>query len=256
MSAEIFNEVSAYYDLLYRDKPYEQEVRFLHQLIARYAPDAQTLVDIGCGTGRHDWLLAEQGYDVIGIDQSESMLQIARRGRGSVAAISPRFQRGLLSDFAVQFKADIVLSLFDVMSYLTSYTDFKAALERVRLSLKPGGIFIFDCWHAPAVHRHPPAPKVRRLENDAVSLVRVTSPEFDARNNVVRILYDIFVTLRVSNAIKHFQEVHEVRCFFEEELRELLSGFGFRPIFSTKWFSDEPPTADTWSVLYGFEYST
>lgn len=255
MSAEIFDEVSAYYDLLYQDKPYEHETRFLRELIDRYAPDTRTVVDLGCGTGKHDWLLAELGYDVVGIDQSATMLEIARRGDGAAAANSPTFRRGRLTDFSVDAKADVVLSLFDVMSYLTNYADFKATLKRVQLSLKPGGLFIFDCWYAPAVHLHRPSPRVRRLENEVVSLTRVTSPTFEARRNVVSILYDVFVTPRGSVTTKHFQERHVIRCFFEDELVELLSGFGFRPLFATKWFSEDAPTTDTWSALYGFEYT-
>ncbi|MCZ4346751.1 class I SAM-dependent methyltransferase [Devosia neptuniae] len=253
MSAEIFDEVSVYYDLLYRDKPYKREAQYLNELIARYAPNAKTIVDLGCGTGRHDWLLAEFDYNIVGIDQSETMLEIARRGNGLDPAYPPTFRKGNLTDFSVDSKVDVVLSLFDVMSYLTSYSEFKAALGRVRAGLKLGGIFIFDCWYAPAVHNHRPAPKVRRLESDTVSLVRVTSPEFDAAKNVVRILYDVFVTPQDSQSTRHFQEHHEVRCFFEEELVELLAGFGFRPLFQSKWFSDEAPNLDTWSALYGFE---
>ena len=255
MSATIFDEVSAYYDLLYRDKPYEREASYLHELLAKHAPHAKRLVDLGCGTGRHDWLLAGMGYEIVGIDQSDTMLDVARAGSGANVAVPPEFRRGTLTDFSVDAKVDAVLSLFDVMSYLTNYADFKAALARIGASLQPGGIFIFDCWYAPAVHTHRPGPKVRRLENDAVSLVRVTSPEFDARRNVVRILYDVFVTPKGSATAKHFQEHHAVRCFFEEELIELLSGAGFQPLFVSKWFSDDAPTTDTWSALYGFKYA-
>ena len=69
---------SRYYNLLYKDKDYRGEAGFIHKLIQKYSPDAQNILDLGCGTGRHDLLLAEKGYAITGVDMSEEMLLIAR----------------------------------------------------------------------------------------------------------------------------------------------------------------------------------
>ena len=72
-----FGNYSRYYNLLYKDKDYNGEVGFIHKLIQKYSPDAQNILDLGCGTGRHDALLAEKGYAMTGVDMSEEMLLIA-----------------------------------------------------------------------------------------------------------------------------------------------------------------------------------
>ncbi len=72
-----FGNYSRYYNLLYKDKDYIGEVDFIHDLIQKYSPDAQNILDLGCGTGRHDALLAEKGYAITGVDMSEEMLLIA-----------------------------------------------------------------------------------------------------------------------------------------------------------------------------------
>ncbi len=72
-----FGNYSRYYNLLYKDKDYKGEAGFIHDLIQKYLPDAQNILDLGCGTGRHDALLAKKGYAITGVDMSEEMLLIA-----------------------------------------------------------------------------------------------------------------------------------------------------------------------------------
>ncbi len=64
---KVFENYSQYYDLLYQDKDYIAESEFIHSLIQKFANNAKTVLDLGCGTGRHDILLSQQGYDVTGV---------------------------------------------------------------------------------------------------------------------------------------------------------------------------------------------
>ena len=75
---KVFGNYSRYYNLLYKDKDYKGEAGFIHDLIQKYSPGAKSILDLGCGTGRHDVLLAEKGYVMTGVDMSEEMLLIAR----------------------------------------------------------------------------------------------------------------------------------------------------------------------------------
>ena len=47
----VFNEYARYYDLLYRDKDYVGEVEYVHRLLQAHAPGAQSLLNLGCGSG-------------------------------------------------------------------------------------------------------------------------------------------------------------------------------------------------------------
>src|SRR5215216_5892037 len=66
------------YDLLYHDKDYSAECDFIENIFHRYGdrPIARVL-DLGCGTGNHAFPLASRGYEVVGIERSESMLALA-----------------------------------------------------------------------------------------------------------------------------------------------------------------------------------
>ena len=114
----VFGKYSSYYDLLYRDKDYEKEVEYVHRLIQKFSPGAKSILNLGCGTGQHDILLAEKGYSVTGVDLSEEMLCAAKakildnKANGLDVTFCQRDVRNLVLDQ----KFDAVVSLFHVMS--------------------------------------------------------------------------------------------------------------------------------------------
>ena len=73
----VFGSYSHYYNLLYKDKDYVGETEYIHNLILKHKRGAASILNLGCGTGRHDLLLAQMGYEVTGVDQSEEMLAVA-----------------------------------------------------------------------------------------------------------------------------------------------------------------------------------
>lgn len=68
---------SKYYDLLYSDKDYTKEVEYIDSLIKGQNSKTKTLLDMGCGTGKHAELFCDKGYTVSQVDLSEDMLKIA-----------------------------------------------------------------------------------------------------------------------------------------------------------------------------------
>ncbi len=63
--------------------PYEEWSRYLISLLKEYGVSDGIVLDLGCGTGKMTRLLSRAGYDMIGIDNSEEMLQIAREASDS-----------------------------------------------------------------------------------------------------------------------------------------------------------------------------
>jgi ubiquinone/menaquinone biosynthesis C-methylase UbiE len=74
----VFNLYAAYYDLLYPDKDYSAETEYVADLITEAAP-AQTVLDLGCGTGAHAFHFARRGFTVHGVDLSAEMIERAQR---------------------------------------------------------------------------------------------------------------------------------------------------------------------------------
>ena len=136
-----FKEYSQYYDLLYRNKEYVEEVDYVVRVLQGLRKSECSLLDMGCGTGKHAALLQERGFAVTGVDISDTMLEQARRNFGEMADFIKSDIRGLNLDRTF----DVIISLFHVISYQVSDEDLDATFNSVFRHLNPGGYFIFDC---------------------------------------------------------------------------------------------------------------
>lgn len=244
----VFGNYSRYYDLLYRDKDYRGEADYVHSLIAQHRPGARTLLDLGCGTGRHAALLAERGYDVVGVDRSPAMLAEARARKGTGGRME--FVEGDVRSVRLGREFDVVVSLFHVMSYQTTNDDLLAALSTLRAHLAPGGLFIFDCWYGPAVLNLRPAVRVLRLEDDAIAVTRLAEPVLHPNDNVVDVNYHVFVKDKQTNEVAELEEKHAMRYLFAPEVAHFLASAGLVGHKLVAFMSDAAPGLDTWTGVF------
>jgi SAM-dependent methyltransferase len=247
----VFGNYSRYYNLLYQDKDYQGEAGFVHDLIQRHAPGAQIILDLGCGTGRHDKLLAEKGYAMTGLDMSAEMIAVARQSGGQSSPgndASPVFHQGDIRSFRLHEKFDVVISLFHVMSYQTTNDDFVLALQTAREHLKPGGIFIFDFWYGPAVLTDRPAVRVKNLEDDKIKVIRTAEPVMHANKNMVDVNYTVWIKDKKSSQTEEIRESHSMRYWFMPEIAYMLNHAGFEILDKGEWMARKAPGFGTWSV--------
>lgn len=239
----VFDAYARYYDLVNREKDYPAEARYVASLIRQHSPGAATLLDIGCGTGRHAELLVDNGFEVAGLDRSESMIEQARSRRSDID-----YHLGDACDFDLSKEFDVVSALFHVVSYLTEDTQLQTAFSNIRSHLKPGGLFVFDCWHGPTVLHQRPEVRVRRLASDNTRVVRIAEPEMLPEKNRVNVNFEIFV--EEDGAWSQFTEEHPMRYLFQPEFEKLLSDTGMEIVQAEEWLSGNEPGEDTWSVVY------
>jgi len=248
----MFGDYSAYYDLLYRDKDHDGEVSYIDSLIRKYGCGARTILDLGCGSGKHALLLAEKGYEITGVDRSDGMLSVARLrlAEGKPEATSPRFLQGDIRTVRLGNAYDVVISLFHVFSYQAGNEDLRAALATVRTHLNPGGIFIFDCWYGPAVLSERPAVRIKRLEDEAVELTRIAEPVMHPNENLVAVNYQLYVRDKANNAVDVVRETHLMRYLFKPELELLTAEAGLALLDASEWLSGNPLGAGTWNACF------
>lgn len=244
----VFGSYSYYYNLFYRDKDYIGEADYVDGLVRRFIPSAVTMLNLGCGTGNHDFELARKGYRITGIDLSAEMLAVAQQ-RTTETGSDICFRQGDVRSVRLDRTFDVAVSLFHVMSYQTGNEDLVSALATVRAHLKPGGIFIFDFWHGPGVLTDPPVVRVRRLKEGTAEIVRMVEPELLVNENVVAVNYNIIVYDSCDGSFKDFREQHRMRYFFIPELDYLLRKQGFEVESVCRWLSDEPLDKSTWYGL-------
>lgn len=250
----VFNDYSSYYDLLYRDKDYAGEVDFLARTIRAHHPSAASVLELGCGTGRHAELLVLQGFKVQGVDRSKGMLQEALRRKSLLTAnlaCSLEFSTGDIRDLRLDNRFDIVISLFHVMSYQTSNADLESACATAAAHLAPGGLFIFDFWYGPAVLTERPEVRVKRMEDDEIEVTRIAEPELHPEENCVTVNYEINIIGKRDGSFRRLRESHRMRYLFIPEINALFERHRLKPEFSCEWMSGNSPGLGTWSVCVG-----
>lgn len=248
----VFASYAAYYDLLNAGKDYAAEAEYVEGLL-RAVGEGRTILELGCGTGMHASLLAQRGFEIMGVDRSESMLAAAKQRAAALpqdVASRLSFAHGDACTFRAERTFDYVVSLFHVISYQTAQHDLEAAFATARAHLRPGGAFVFDCWYGPAVLTERPERRTKELENDAVKVTRYAVPELHANENVVDVNYTIEVREKASGRVEEIRERHEMRYLFAPEVEALLRHAGFRLHRCEEWLTGRPMGFDTWGVVF------
>jgi len=141
-----------------------------------------------------------------------------------------------------------VVALFHVMSYQTGNEDLEATLRTAREHLKPGGVFIFDCWYGPAVLTERPEVRVKRLEDTAIVVTRIAEPVLRPNENVVEVNYQVFIKDKARAAVEEVRETHLMRYLFRPEIEWLSKAAGFTLISCQEWMAGREPGGHTWNV--------
>ncbi len=249
----IFNSVYAeQYDDLYLSKDYRGECDVIEKAINRYGSGVtSTVLDIGCGTGEHSFEMARRGYELTGIDLSQSMLKIADEKAVEFPELArqPKWLLGDARFFEISQSYDLGIMMFAVIGYLTTNADVLAALRNIRRHLKLGALFICDFWSGPSVLSMQPSDQVRVMELDDCKVIRTSSTNTDIISHTAQINFNLW-KLDGGNLVGEVKESHRIRYFFPQEFALLLEMSGFELKNLSAFPSlDDPLTATTRSAL-------
>ena len=116
---------------------------YLKELLKEYGAEDGLVLDLGCGTGSMTQLLAEAGYDMIGADNSEEMLEIAMEKRAA-AGLDILYLLQDMREFELYGTVRAVVSICDSMNYIMEPEELTQVFRLANNYLDPGGVFIFD----------------------------------------------------------------------------------------------------------------
>jgi len=216
------------YDLLYQDKDYKAECGLIERILKEYSQGpAQTILDLGCGTGNHALLLAQHGYAIVGVDASPGMVAHARRKAAILEdGCSVEFHERDIRLVELGRKFDVALMMFAVLGYQMENTDVLSALRTARRHLRPGGLLVFDVWYGPAVLYQRPSDRVKVLPVAGGRVLRFASSELDTRRHVCTVRFHMW-RLEGERLVADIEEAHQMRYFFLRELELFLECTGF-----------------------------
>jgi len=231
------------YDYLYQDKNYEKECDFIERVFKKFSGGVKTILDLGCGTGGHATILDKRGYNVVGVDRSKEMLDIAKR-KANEANLSIEFIDGDITNLNLQKKFDAVISMFAVMSYQSTNEAISSVCKTAKGHLGQEGLFLFDCWNGPAVLTQKPTARIKKVNLDEKEkIIRFTEPILNTLTHTVEIRFKA-LRLRGNNVISETKESHLMRFLFPQEIKYFLEVAGFKKIEFCPFLELEKPLTE------------
>ena len=238
------------YDALYADKDYEAECDLIESLAVQYGIGAETVLDLGCGTGRHATILARRGREVTGVDVSAEMLALARRRAADAEVAELDLRVGDVRTVRVGRRYDVVLLMFAVLGYQLTDEDVAATLETVAIHLQPGGVLVFDVWHGPAVEAVGPTVRTKSVVHGRSVIRRRAHGVLDTSRHICVVDYTIDQIVD-AEVVQTDNEQHRMRYFFEVELREMARRAGLEVVMVASFPEmKRPVSAADWNALY------
>ena len=204
------------YDLEYAFKDYSAESARIAELIRAHNPDARTLLDVACGTGKHLEHLQTQ-FECAGVDLDEGLLEVARERVPGVP-----LEAADMRTLELGRRFDAITCLFSAIGFVGSPDGLAAAARAFAAHLEPGGVLLVEPWLTPERWR-PNTPHVLSASDEGIALARVTLSGLEGeRLSTTEMHYTVATTDRVESWV----ELHELYLFTEDEMRAAFEAAG------------------------------
>ena len=237
---EAYGKFARVYDLFMDNIDYEEWADYIQKHLEEQGIRDGLVLELGCGTGTMTGLLAQKGYDMIGVDNSEEML---------AEAMEKKMESGqdilyLLQDmqeFELYGTVRAVVSVCDSLNYLTEKEDLLQVFRLVNNYLDPEGVFIFD-FNTVYKYKEVMGDTVIAEDRGECSFIWDNYYYDEEKINE----YDLTLFIREEgkekNLYRKYQETHYQRGYTLDEMKELIQSSGL--IFETAYdaFTHEAPT--------------
>jgi len=236
-----YETLAAHYDRFTQDVDYSAFVAYYKKAWDRAGISPALTLDLACGTGTISHMLAEDGYEVIGVDASPEMLMEAY-SKMSTADTPPVFINQRMDELDLYGTINAVVCALDSVNYITDPEELLRAFEKVSLFMEPDGVFIFDA-----------NTDAKFISLDGTAYTREDENTFcvyqlDYEDRICVHTVDIFE--KHGKTYRRTTEYHEERGYTISELTEMLRKAGFDRIEACKAFSFDPAEDNEHRVFF------
>ena len=250
---EAYTDFAQVYDTFMDDTPYEEWCDYLVELLEKHRRDGDlaetekdvgnivsdnndvdvinknlqqernSILDLGCGTGTLTELLARRGYDMIGVDNSQEMLQIAMDKR-SRSGLDILYLLQDMRSFELYGTVGAVISVCDSINYLLEDEDVVKTFQLVNNYLFPEGVFIFDFN---TVYKYEIVRGDATIAENRDNCSFIWENYFHEAEQINE--YDLTVFVQENEAddiYRRFRETHYQRGYCLEQMQDYLSKAG------------------------------
>jgi SAM-dependent methyltransferase len=218
-----YDNEASFYDLLYNPT---DDIPFYEKL----ANEAKgPILELACGTGRITLPLARAGSEIIGLDASRKMLDVARsklRQEKAEVRRRVRFIRGDMRTFSLSQRFTLCFIPFFSFHHLLSEDDQLRTLAVVRKHLLPKGRLVFDVFN-PDLSRPEGLQRLDKVvEAQGKTTMRYSAQWFDRENQVTHgwLIYEF---LEIGGTVKRTITPFRLKYFFIDDVKQLLRRAGF-----------------------------
>lgn len=233
---EAYTGFAAVYDTFMDNVPYREWGEYIHCMLCKYDVKDGLVLDLGCGTGTMTEILAGYGYDMIGADNSEDMLELA---------MEKRIQSGydilyLLQDmreFELYGTVRAVVSVCDSVNYITDPEDLEKVFRLVNNYLDPGGLFLFDLN---TIYKYEKLLGDSTIAENRPEGSFIWDNEYDPESRINVYELALFIP-REDGLYEKYEEEHYQRAYTLEKIQSLLRQAGMEYVTAYDAFTEEPP---------------
>lgn len=238
---EAYTSFAQVYDLFMDNVPYEDWCAYIAGLLKEYGIQDGLVLELGCGTGSLTRALARKGYDMIGVDSSEEMLEIAMDKRRDGEDIL--YLQQDMREFELYGTVRAVVSICDSMNYILTYEDLVQVFRLVNNYLDPGGILIFDLN---TFYKYKEILGENTFAENRPEGSFIWENYFDEETGINE--YDLTLFIRESgeeNLYQKFEETHYQRAYQLSEVRRAVEEAGMEFLASYDEGAREPVKEDS-----------
>ncbi len=220
--SNIYSGFAYIYDRLMSDIDYDEWADSFEKIFEKYSLKPKLIAELACGTGNICNIMAERGYDIIGIDLSEDMLNVAVQNAKD-ANLDILYLNQDMREFELYGTVDVIICMLDSINYITDYEDLEKVFRLVNNYLNPGGLFIFD------------VNSQHKLENilgnntfavDEDDIFYIWENNYDKKSRICEFFLTFFVKYR--ERYKRIDEYHRERAYSFEEIENALNTVGLK----------------------------
>ena len=217
---EAYTGFAEVYDVFQDNVPYEEWCSYVTGLLKEYQVMDGLVLDLGCGTGSLTGLMARSGYDMIGIDNSGEMLQIAMNKRNA-SGLDILYLLQDMRGFELYGTVKAVISICDSMNYIMEYQELVEVFRLVNNYLDPKGVFIFDL-NTEYKYRELLADNTFAEDREESSFI--WNNFYDEEDKVNE--YDLTPFVKEGELYRKFEETHYQRAYGLDQIQQAIRDGG------------------------------
>lgn len=231
------------YDDFMDNIPYDEWTGYLISLLKEKGIEEGLLLDLGCGTGNITQRLAKSGYDMIGVDHSAEMLEIAQeKNIEEESQILYLLQD--MREFELYGTVRAVISICDSMNYIIEYEDLTEVFRLVNNYLDPEGYFIFDMN---TLYKYETILADNTIAEDRETMSFIWDNYFYEEERINEYNLNLFLQ-EEDGRYRKFTETHYQKAYTIDEVKQAITDGGMECIAIYDAFTREAPREDSQRV--------